>query len=80
MPRYRTMYGRGAYASPEYRRWLRRRVQPLLARYGLDGGARTAPSDEAGSTGFPDGSLPRGVPGRRRGSAVAAVAAAPTQA
>ncbi|GAB3675213.1 Rv2578c family radical SAM protein [Angustibacter aerolatus] len=79
VPRYRTMYGRGAYASPEYRRWLRRRVQPLLARYGLDGGARTAPSDEAGSTGFPDGSLPRGVPGRRRGSAVAAVAAAPTQ-
>ncbi|MDV3205960.1 MAG: Rv2578c family radical SAM protein [Rhodococcus ruber] len=36
--RYRQIYGRGAYVSPEYRTWLKGRVDPLVARYGL--GAR----------------------------------------
>jgi hypothetical protein len=51
------MYGRGAYVSAEYRRWLRRRVRPLLARYGLDGRARIEPARTDGP-GFPSGSLP----------------------
>ncbi|OOL27802.1 hypothetical protein GQ85_36380, partial [Rhodococcus rhodochrous] len=38
--RYRQIYGRGAYVSPEYKTWLKDRVDPLVARYGL--GARVA--------------------------------------
>ncbi len=34
--RYRRLYGRGAYVTPEYSAWLRERVEPLLARYRLD--------------------------------------------
>lgn len=37
--RYRQLYGHGAYVSPEYRAWLRERIDPLVDRYGL-GGAR----------------------------------------
>ncbi|WP_227981757.1 Rv2578c family radical SAM protein [Nocardia spumae] len=33
---YRQLYGRGAYVTPEYAAWLRERVDPMLARYGLD--------------------------------------------
>ncbi|MEV6137480.1 Rv2578c family radical SAM protein [Nocardia sp. NPDC051990] len=33
--RYRQLYGRGAYVTPEYASWLRERVQPLLQRHGL---------------------------------------------
>ena len=36
VPRYERLYRRGAYADPEYRRALGRRVAPLLARHGLD--------------------------------------------
>src|SRR5215213_3399711 len=43
VPRYHVMYGRGTYVSAEYRRWLRRRVRPLLARHGLEGTARIEP-------------------------------------
>ena len=35
--RYRQLYGRGAYVTPEYKRWLRARVDPLVQRYGLAG-------------------------------------------
>ncbi|PZQ89614.1 MAG: radical SAM protein [Leifsonia xyli] len=35
-PRYRTLYGAGAYAPKEYRRQLAARIRPLLRRYGLD--------------------------------------------
>lgn len=35
--RYRALYGRGAYVSPEYSRWLDARVAPLIQRYGLGG-------------------------------------------
>ena len=35
LPRYRELYGRGAYLGPEYRERLRTRVAPLVARYGL---------------------------------------------
>ncbi len=50
LPRYRELYGRGAYLGPEYREQLRHRVAPLVARYGLGGRAnrldtmRTAPA------------------------------------
>lgn len=37
LPRYRRLYGRGAYVSPEYTRWLDARVDPLVERYGLAG-------------------------------------------
>jgi DNA repair photolyase len=57
VPRYRVMYGRGAYVSAEYRRWLRRRVRPLLARHGLEGTARIEP-ERLQENGFPPGSLP----------------------
>lgn len=36
VPRYERIYRRGAYADPEYRKALGRRVGPLLARHGLD--------------------------------------------
>ncbi|MFF3571202.1 Rv2578c family radical SAM protein [Nocardia jiangxiensis] len=34
--RYRQLYGRGAYVTPEYSAWLRGRLDPLLSRHGLD--------------------------------------------
>lgn len=34
--RYRQLYGRGAYVTPEYKTWLRGRVQPLIERHGLE--------------------------------------------
>lgn len=33
--RYRTLYGQGAYVTPEYQRWLRSRIDPLLVRHGF---------------------------------------------
>ncbi|MFE7742383.1 Rv2578c family radical SAM protein [Nocardia sp. NPDC057455] len=33
--RYRQLYRRGAYVTPEYSAWLRSRVAPLLAEHGL---------------------------------------------
>ncbi|WP_226353418.1 hypothetical protein [Pseudonocardia sp. ICBG601] len=36
LPRYARLYRGGAYAAPDYRRALARRVSPLLARHGLD--------------------------------------------
>ncbi len=33
--RYRTLYGQGAYVTPEYKRWLRDRIDPLLDRHGF---------------------------------------------
>lgn len=46
--RYRQLYGRGAYVSPEYVAWLRARIDPLILRHGLSGG-RSSPhsSDRA---------------------------------
>jgi len=34
--KYRRVYGEGAYASREYRRWLAERIRPLIRRHGLD--------------------------------------------
>jgi DNA repair photolyase len=51
---YQRLYARGAYASAAYRDRLARRVGPLLARHGLDGGhrLRTAqPAEPAVSAG-----------------------------
>jgi DNA repair photolyase len=66
VPRYRQLYGRGAYLPAEYRRWLAARVAPLLAARGLDrqagGEARGTgvPGDDEAS--FPAGSLPEARP------------------
>ncbi|GAA3726873.1 Rv2578c family radical SAM protein [Gordonia hankookensis] len=35
--RYRGLYGRGAYVTPEYSAWLRDRMRPLVQQYGLAG-------------------------------------------
>ncbi|MGW6377907.1 Rv2578c family radical SAM protein [Rhodococcus sp. NPDC055112] len=35
--RYRQLYGRGAYVTPEYQAWLRERVGPIVEKYGLGG-------------------------------------------
>ena len=35
--RYRQLYGRGAYVSPEYKTWLREKVTPLIDKHGLTG-------------------------------------------
>jgi DNA repair photolyase len=74
VPRYRALYGRGAYVPAEYRSWLAGRVAPILARHGLDrhsGGTARRLTDPNGapagsdtglpgdpSAGFPSGSLP----------------------
>ncbi|WP_415974715.1 Rv2578c family radical SAM protein [Rhodococcus sp. 077-4] len=33
--RYRQLYGHGAYVTPEYKRWLKGRIDPLLENYGF---------------------------------------------
>jgi DNA repair photolyase len=69
LPRYRQLYGRGAYVPAAYRAALAERVAPILARHGLDrqagGEARGVPGDTAGA--FPAGSLPASA--AERGSA-----------
>jgi DNA repair photolyase len=58
VPRYRRLYGRGAYVSKEYRRWLADRVAPLIRRHGLERPQidRGVPGDEDAS--FPAGAMP----------------------
>lgn len=41
--RYRQLYRRGAYVTPEYSAWLRSRVAPLLAEHGLTARGRAEP-------------------------------------
>ncbi|MGV9719344.1 Rv2578c family radical SAM protein [Nocardia beijingensis] len=45
--RYRQLYRRGAYVTPEYSAWLRSRVAPLLAEHGLTGRGRPEPETRA---------------------------------
>lgn len=40
---YRRIYGRGTYAAPEYRKWLRDRVNPLLEKHGFGGTSQGGP-------------------------------------
>jgi len=46
--RYRQLYGRGAYVTPEYKTWLKARVEPMVEKYGLGGRSehRDAPAPE----------------------------------
>ena len=60
--RYKQLYGRGAYVPGEYRTWLAGRVQPILARHGLDRQSGGVARGLAGSTGAPAGS-DSGLPG-----------------
>ncbi|MCK0092266.1 Rv2578c family radical SAM protein [Rhodococcus sp. F64268] len=46
LPRYRRLYGRGAYVGREYMRWLDARVDPLVEQFGL-GSGRKAPRTAA---------------------------------
>lgn len=48
IPRYRDLYGDGAYAPQEYRRWLASRIKPLIAKHGL---ARAEEDPNTGSVG-----------------------------
>lgn len=48
MRRYRSLYGRGAYVTPEYSSWLRERMRPLVIRHGLASGGE--PREEASGT------------------------------
>jgi len=60
-PRYRRLYGRGAYVPVEYKSWLWARVRPLLEAHGFDKraerqaeGAQRRPEEGA----YPAGSIP----------------------
>ncbi len=48
--RYRTMYGTGASAPEDYRRWLARKITPIIRRHGLerraDAGSREQPGGD----------------------------------
>ncbi|MET9202437.1 Rv2578c family radical SAM protein [Gordonia sp. NPDC003585] len=50
--RYRGLYGRGAYVTPEYSSWLRERMRPLVVRHSLagSGGMRGDAADDADAT------------------------------
>ncbi|OZE94536.1 MULTISPECIES: Rv2578c family radical SAM protein [Nocardiaceae] len=44
--RYRQLYGHGAYVTPEYKTWLRGRIDPMLERHGFDvGDERSMPKN-----------------------------------
>jgi DNA repair photolyase len=38
VPRYRQLYGSGAYAQKDYRSWLAKRISPLIRQHGLERG------------------------------------------
>jgi hypothetical protein len=38
VPRYRELYGSGAYAQKDYRSWLAKRISPLIRQHGLERG------------------------------------------
>jgi DNA repair photolyase len=77
VPRYRALYGRGAYVPAEYRAWLHRRTAPLLARHGLDGRSRgraraTEWVERTGVPGDVEAAFPAGsLPGVRAATATA---------
>lgn len=58
VPEYRRIYARGSNADVSYRRWLGRRVGPLLRRHGL--GPRTGRVADPAEPTWPDGSLTEG--------------------
>jgi DNA repair photolyase len=61
LPRYRELYGGGAYAPREYATWLDERVRPLLVRHGFAGhaGGHRMPGEGAYPTGsIADAGLP----------------------
>ncbi|WP_460396146.1 intein-containing Rv2578c family radical SAM protein [Actinophytocola sediminis] len=55
VPSYRQIYARGANADIRYRRWLGRRVGPLLRKHGLAGKESRSPREEEPT--WPKGSL-----------------------
>lgn len=62
VPRYRSLFAGGSYASREYRQWLAGRVAYFRKRHGFTGGAaflRNAREEEGQ---YPEGSLPTSGP------------------
>jgi DNA repair photolyase len=57
VPSYRQIYARGANADIRYRRWLGRRVGPLLRRHGLAPKEAREARDPRTEPGWPKGSL-----------------------
>ncbi|MFW7414924.1 Rv2578c family radical SAM protein [Demequina sp. SO4-18] len=49
-PRYRELYGDGAYAPKEYRRWLAARIKPLIEAHGLERAPEDPNTGSMGST------------------------------
>lgn len=45
--RYRGLYGRGAYVTPEYSAWLRERLRPLVQQHGLAGSSTAGAAETA---------------------------------
>lgn len=43
--RYRHLYVHGAYVVPEYKQWLKERIDPMMERFGLGGGRSTRDRD-----------------------------------
>jgi DNA repair photolyase len=66
VPRYRDLYGRGAYVSPAYREFLADRVEPLLRRHGFapagSGTVVRRTSAREGDAEFPLGAMPGRAP------------------
>ncbi|MEZ0449625.1 Rv2578c family radical SAM protein [Cellulomonas sp. ICMP 17802] len=58
VPRYRELYGKGAYAPREYATWLDERVRPLLVRHGFAG--RRGGHRMPGEGSYPTGSIAEG--------------------
>lgn len=54
MKRYRGLYGRGAYVTPEYSAWLRDRMRPLVRKHGLGGRADDGHRGESAAGGDVD--------------------------
>lgn len=55
---YRRLYGTGAYAHEDYRKWLAARVEAAKARHGFGGGAGFIPDPRQEESVYPAGSMP----------------------
>jgi len=56
---YRRLYGRGAYAAADYRRWLAGRVAPLVRRHGLQRSREAGETRPEESVSFPADGQPQ---------------------
>lgn len=61
-PRYRELYGDGAYAPKEYRRWLAGRIKPLIRAHGLERAVEDPNTGSMGSSGARRGTFREDMP------------------